>query len=49
LNVGGKVLEKLQIERINHHIFSNSLPQKSTIDAALAAKGFVGKELCNIG
>jgi len=47
LNVGGKVLEKLLINRINHHAFSNSLlnenqyrffPHKSTIDAALAAK-----------
>jgi hypothetical protein len=25
LNVGGKYLEKLLIDRINHHIFSNSL------------------------
>jgi hypothetical protein len=49
LNVGGKVLEKLLIGRINHHVFSNSLlnenqygflPQKSTVDAAMAAKGF---------
>jgi hypothetical protein len=54
LNVGGKVLEKLLIERINHHVFSNSLlnenqygfsPQKSTIDAALAAKGFAWENL----
>jgi hypothetical protein len=54
LNVGGKVLEKLLIDRINHHIFSNSLlnenqyrflPQKSTIDAALAATGFVRENL----
>ena len=50
LNIGGKVLEKLLIDRINHHAFSNSLlnenqygffPQKSTVDAALAAKGFI--------
>jgi hypothetical protein len=50
LNVSGKVLEKLLIDRINHHAFSNSflngnqygfLPQKSTIDAALAVKSFV--------
>ena len=50
LNVGGKVLEKLLIDRINHHAFSNSLlngnqygflPQKSTIDAALAVKSFI--------
>jgi hypothetical protein len=25
LNVGGKVLEKPLIDRINHHVFSNSL------------------------
>jgi hypothetical protein len=25
LNVGGNVLEKLLIDRINHHVFSNSL------------------------
>jgi hypothetical protein len=50
LNVGGKVLEKLLIDRINHHVFSNSLlngnqygfvPQKSTINAALAVKSFI--------
>jgi hypothetical protein len=49
LNIGGKVLEKLLIDRINHHLYSNSLlnknqygflPQKSTVDAALAAKEF---------
>ena len=49
LNVGGKVLEKLLIDRINHHIYSNSLlnenqfgflPQTNTVDAAMAAKGF---------
>jgi len=52
LNVRGKVLEKLLIDRINHHAFSNSLlngnqygflPQKSTIDAALAVKSFIEK------
>ena len=50
LNVGSKVLEKLLIDRINHHIYSNSLlngnqygflPQKSTIDAAFAVKSFM--------
>ena len=50
LNVGGKVLEKLLIDRINYHVFSNILlnenqygllPKKSTTDAALAAKAFV--------
>jgi hypothetical protein len=54
LNTGGKVLEKLIIDRINHHLFSNSLinnnqfgfrPQKSTIDAALAAKDFAKDHL----
>jgi len=54
LNVGGKVLEKLLINGINHHVFSNSLlnekqygflPQKSTIDTAVAVKGFVQENL----
>jgi hypothetical protein len=54
LNVGGKVLEKLLIDRINHHIFSYRLlngnqygfpPQKSTVDAAMAVKGFVRESL----
>jgi len=52
--MGGKVLEKLLIDRINHYVFSNSLlnenqygffPQKSTIDAALATKGFIWETL----
>jgi len=50
LNIGGKVLEKVLINRINHHVFSHDLtnnnqygftPQRSTIDAALAVKDFV--------
>jgi hypothetical protein len=50
LNVGGKVFEKLLIDKINHHLFSNSLitnnqfgfhPQKSTTDVALAVKEYV--------
>ena len=54
LNVGRKVLENLLIYRINHHVLSNRLlnenqygflPQKSTVDAAMAAKGFVRKNL----
>jgi len=54
INVGGKFLEKLLIDRINHHAFSNSLlnenqygffRQKSTVDAALAAKGFILENL----
>jgi len=63
INVGGKVLEKLLIDKINHHAFSNSLlnenqydffPQKSTVDAALAATGFIlenlqKKEVCGNG
>ena len=47
LNIGGKVLEKLLINRINHHMHKNELltdiqygftPQKSTTDAAIEAK-----------
>jgi hypothetical protein len=54
LNVGCKVLEKLLIDRINHHVFSNSilngnqygfLPQKSTIDIALGVKSFIRENL----
>ena len=54
LNVGGKVFEKLLIDRINHHVFSNRLlnenrygflPQKSTVDAALAVKSFIRENL----
>jgi hypothetical protein len=49
---GGKVLEKLLINRINHHVYTrgqmneNQLgfrPQKSTVDAAMAIKDFVQK------
>jgi hypothetical protein len=48
------VLEKLLIDRISHHAFSNGLlndnqygfiTQKSTIDAAMAAKGFIRENL----
>jgi hypothetical protein len=47
LNIGGKILEKLLINRFNHHIYRNELmidsqygfrPQKSKIDAAMEAK-----------
>ena len=47
INNGGKVLEKLLIDRINHHTYKNELlidrqygfvPQKSTTDAATEAK-----------
>jgi hypothetical protein len=51
---GGKVLEKLLINRINHHVYTRGhmnenqfgfRPQKSTVDAALAIKDFVQKSL----
>ena len=54
INIGGKVLQKLLIDIINHHLQSNSLlnknqygflPQKSTVDAALAAKVFAHSHL----
>jgi hypothetical protein len=50
LYVGGKVLEKLLINRINHQIYSHVLrsgnqfgfmPQKGTTDAAMAVERFV--------
>ena len=50
LNVGGKVLGKLMINRINHHVFTNEYisknqygftPQTSMPDAAIAVKDFV--------
>ena len=54
LNTGGKVLEKLLINRINHHVFTHDImkknqygftPQRSTSDAAMAVKGFVEEGL----
>ena len=54
LNEGGKRLEKLLNDRINHHIYSHSLlngnqygffPQKITVDAALVAEEFVRENL----
>jgi ribonuclease HI len=54
LNVGGRVLEKLLIDRINHHIHSHRLlngnhygfiAQKSTVEAAVAVKGFAKENL----
>jgi len=53
LNVGGKILEKVLTNRINHHIFSTEflnknqygfIPQTSTIDAITAVKEFVQEE-----
>jgi len=54
LNTGQKVLEKLLISRINHHMYMNQLltdsqygftPQKGTTDAAMEAKMFIEPEL----
>lgn len=54
LNVGGKVLEKLMINRILHSINSRNLlnkkqygftPQRSTVDAAMAMKHFVQQNM----
>ena len=54
LNVSGKVLEKLMINRILHHVHSKNLfnprqfgfmPQKSTVDAAMAMKHFATQNL----
>ena len=50
LNIGGKILEKALINRINYHIYSTEflnknqygfIPQTSTIDAIMAVKEFV--------
>ena len=50
INVGGKVLEKLLINRIMHHLYTNNLmnanrygftPKKSTTDATLAVKEYI--------
>ena len=49
INTGGKLLEKLLINRINHYIHTNRLlnrnqysfvPQNSTVDAAMAVKQY---------
>jgi len=54
LNTGGKVLEKLLINRINHHVFTHDImnknqygftPQRSTTDAAMPVKGIVEEGL----
>ena len=54
LNIGGKVLEKMLIDRINHHIYSHRLldgnqyaffPQKSTVGAPMAVTGFASENL----
>jgi len=52
--IGGKILEKLLIEKINHPLNSKRLinenqygfrPQRRTVDAAMAVKGFVQTHL----
>jgi len=54
LNTGGKVLEKLLINKINHHVFAQDImnknqfgfaPEMRTTDAAMAVKGFVEEGL----
>jgi len=54
INIGGQILEKLLIDRINYHLHSKSLlnenqygflPQKSTVDASMSAKDFVHTHL----
>jgi hypothetical protein len=54
LNTGEKVLEKLLINRINHHVFTHDVmnnnqygftPQRSTSDAAMAVKEYVEEGL----
>jgi len=51
------VLEKLLINRINHHVFAHDImnknqsgftPQRSTTDAAMAVKEFVQQGLYNL-
>ena len=50
INVGGKVLEKIIMNRIMHYVYSNNLlnqnqfgftPKKSATDAALAVKEYL--------
>jgi hypothetical protein len=54
LDTGGKVLEELFINRINHHVYSRGhmnenqfgfRPQKSTIDVTMIVKEFVQDSL----
>ena len=58
LNMGGKILDKLLINRINHHLYKNELlserqygftPQRNTIDAAMEVKSFIQTILENRG
>jgi hypothetical protein len=54
LNVGGKILEKALINRINHHVFSQNfmnnyqygvMPHRNIVDAAMEVKDFIRKGL----
>lgn len=55
LNVAGKVLDKLMINRILHHVHTNTaglnrnqygfMPQKGTVDALMAAKEIIEENL----
>ena len=54
LNVVGKVLDKLTIDRILHHVHSNAglnsnqygfIPQSGTVEAAMAVKEIIGENL----
>jgi hypothetical protein len=58
LNMGGKILEKLLINRINHHPYKHELlterqfgftPQRNTIEATMEAKTFIESVLENRG
>ena len=54
LNVAGKMLDKLMIDRILHHVHSNAgvngnqygfIPQRGTVDAAMAVKEIIEENL----
>jgi hypothetical protein len=54
MNIGGKLLERLMIDRILFHIYSNDLfndnqygfiPQKGIFDAAMEVKNFIQESL----
>ena len=54
INIEGKELEKLLINRIMHHLYKTEflnhnqfgfIPQKSTTDAVMMVKQFIGPEL----
>ena len=54
LNVAGKLLDKLMIDRIMHHVHSSAdlnsnqygfIPQRETVDAAMAVKEIIEENL----